>query len=208
MEKNLKTQFTSWIIKADRLAAWILFFVAIAYAITGYGMTKGLIDRQMATSLHLGWLGAIGLVAFVIHTSWAIHLALKRNNIWNRLAKTSLIGFYIVIILFFGYVNFFYSGAKIVVTTPSDDYISNSVIAPATPTVKIFTASTLKSFNGLNGQPAYVAIDGVVYDMTEYFINGSHYGYSAGQDLSAAFHNQHSNNFLNGLTVIGNYRIN
>lgn len=214
MENNFKTQLTFLIIKIDRLAAWALFFVAIIYAITGYGMTKGLIDRQMATSWHLGWLGAVGLVAFVIHTSWAIYLALKRNNIWNRLTKTSLVSFYIVMILFFGYAHFFYSGVKIagsrlsqntITATQSADYISDSVIT-AIPKTKIFTAQTLSVYNGLNGQPAYVAVDGVVYDMTDYFNGGNHYGYTAGQDLSTAFHNKHPDSFLNRLTIVGSYQ--
>ncbi len=31
---------------------------------------------------------------------------------------------------------------------------------------KTFTLEELKQFNGQNGQPAYVAVDGVVYDVS------------------------------------------
>lgn len=59
---------TSFFVKLDRVAAWVLLLVLLAYAVTGYGMTKGFIGQELARSLHLGWLGAIGLIAFVIHT--------------------------------------------------------------------------------------------------------------------------------------------
>jgi hypothetical protein len=43
----------------EKISAWVLFFVILAYAITGFGMTKGIIDREIAKSMHLGWLGAL-----------------------------------------------------------------------------------------------------------------------------------------------------
>jgi hypothetical protein len=70
-------------IKLDRIAAVILFIVILFYAITGYGMSRGLLDTTLAESWHLGWLGLIGLPAFIIHTFWSIHLLLIRRNIWN-----------------------------------------------------------------------------------------------------------------------------
>ncbi|MFA6529077.1 MAG: cytochrome b5 domain-containing protein [Candidatus Gracilibacteria bacterium] len=68
-----------------------------------------------------------------------------------------------------------------------------------------FTSTTLSTYNGSNGNPAYIAVDGVVYDVSNVFINGQHYGYEAGKDLSSAFHGQHSSSFLQGLPVVGNY---
>lgn len=43
--------------------------------------------------------------------------------------------------------------------------------APGTPTapsgeVRVFTVQELASFDGSNGQPAYIAVDGVVYDVS------------------------------------------
>jgi predicted heme/steroid binding protein len=196
------------LIKLDRLAAWVLLIVIITYGITGYGMTKGLINDDLARSLHLGWLGAIGIVAFTIHTSWGIHLACRRRGIWNRYTKVGLVAFYTLLVLFFGYMNFFYQTKKnqqnIPATTTIKTVSETSTTLPTTSST-IFTSSTLKNYNGLNETPSYVAVDGIVYDMSKIFKNGSHQGYKAGQDLSTAFHDQHPETFLNGLPIVGTY---
>lgn len=55
--------------------------------------------------------------------------------------------------------------------------------------MKEFTLEELKQYNGRDGQPAYVAYDGKVYDMSEngMWTDGDHEGmHSAGEDLTAA----------------------
>ena len=52
---------------------------------------------------------------------------------------------------------------------------------------KVFTLDELATYNGKDGQPAYVAVDGVVYDVTASpeWTNGEHkMGVTAGQDLT------------------------
>lgn len=193
-EGDKKINRLKFLIKLDRLAAWTLLTVIIVYGITGYGMTKGLISQEIARTLHFGWLGAIGIIAFIIHTSWAIHLALKRNRIWNIFSKTVLVIIYLAFVLFFGWVHFFYQ-SNIPVTNVSAEILNN-----------VFTSSTLKDYNGLNGQPAYVAVDGLVYDLSSVFRNGKHEGHSAGQDLSASFHGEHPNSFLNKYSIVGSFK--
>ncbi|MCK9393934.1 hypothetical protein M0Q03_03975, partial [bacterium] len=112
MEEKTKIFWNNFMVKADRVFAWILLFVIILYAITGYGMTKGLIDSNIAHSLHLQILGIVGLTAFVIHTSWGIHLALKRWNLWNVFMKIVLVLFYTGLISGLLYVHFFYKGVE------------------------------------------------------------------------------------------------
>lgn len=51
-----------------------------------------------------------------------------------------------------------------------------------------FTAEELKGFDGRNGKPAYVAFQGVVYDVTESAMwdDGDHEGmHQAGADLTS-----------------------
>jgi len=195
-----------FLIKLDRLAAWILLLVILTYAVTGFGLTKGLIDQDLARSLHLGWLGVIGLPAFIIHTGWALQLACRRHRIWNRFSRFVLLLFYIGLAIFFLYVQFFYTAGQ---DNPSYNLRNSSAVARTginTSTLPIFTASELAAYNGLNGQPAYAAVDGLVYDFSSLFRNGQHAGHSAGQDLSAAFYRQHPSSLLNRYKIVGIYK--
>lgn len=69
-----------------------------------------------------------------------------------------------------------------------------------------FTVTQLAQYNGQNGNKAYVAIDGKVYDVTNIakWKNGMHQGLTAGLDLST-FINQspHGKGILGNLTVVG-----
>ncbi|WP_295731948.1 cytochrome b5 domain-containing protein [uncultured Limosilactobacillus sp.] len=72
---------------------------------------------------------------------------------------------------------------------------------------KIFTKGELATFNGKNGQPAYVAINGTVYDVSgkAAWQNGKHHGNVAGQDLTETLFNKspHKDQVLKGLPVVG-----
>ena len=46
----------------------------------------------------------------------------------------------------------------------------------------VYSPSSLVEFDGLNGQPAYVAIEGYVYDVSGVFADGTHGGYEAGRE--------------------------
>ena len=69
------------------------------------------------------------------------------------------------------------------------------------------TLAQLKKYNGQNGNPAYVAIDGTIYDVTNVkgWSNGQHKGgASAGKDLSSIIDSSpHGRSVLANLTVIG-----
>lgn len=69
------------------------------------------------------------------------------------------------------------------------------------------TAQELALFDGKDGMPAYVAVDGKVYDVTDVpqWQGGTHQGqYEAGQDLSEAIHNAspHGLSVLEDLPVV------
>ncbi|WP_373842559.1 cytochrome b5 domain-containing protein [Limosilactobacillus sp.] len=71
---------------------------------------------------------------------------------------------------------------------------------------KTFTKDELAKFNGQNGQPAYVAVDGTVYDLSAKaaWQGGKHHGHVAGVDLTAALKKApHGDKVLKGLPVVG-----
>lgn len=56
-----------------------------------------------------------------------------------------------------------------------------------------FTIDTLSAFDGREGKSAYVAVDGIVYDVSLEITWGgaSHFGLVAGKDLTAQFNSCH-----------------
>ncbi|MGE5390269.1 MAG: cytochrome b5 domain-containing protein [Deltaproteobacteria bacterium] len=72
--------------------------------------------------------------------------------------------------------------------------------------VKTFTRAELSQYNGQNGKPAYVAVNGKVYNVTgsKAWRNGQHRSYKAGRDLTADMKNApHGMSVLRGLPVVG-----
>ena len=188
------------LIKIDRISAWILLIVILLYGLTGYGMVTGLINYNLASTWHMKILGVFGLISLVFHTGFATHLALKRWRVWDKGGKIIWALAYILIIGFFVYVGVFYKASNTLNTK-----INNNNAIGVTQNLKVFTATELAKYNGLNGEPAYVAVDGLVYDLSAVFRNGDHHGFSAGQDQSLAFHSHHDSQILNRFTVVGRY---
>lgn len=71
----------------------------------------------------------------------------------------------------------------------------------------IFTLEALAKFNGENGQPAYVAVDGIVYDVSALseWSGGLHYrGIEAGKDLSVEIlSSPHGKSILKRAVIVG-----
>lgn len=68
---------------------------------------------------------------------------------------------------------------------------------------KIFTKEELSNFNGKDGNPAYISIKGIVYDISKVLVwkNGIHHGKSAGNDFTDEF--PHKTEWLDRLPVVG-----
>ena len=74
------------------------------------------------------------------------------------------------------------------------------------PQERIFTLEELSQYNGRNGNPAYVAVNGVVYDVSNVpaWAFPTHFGLSAGNDLTTEFELCHGSAIvLERLPVVG-----
>ena len=83
---------------------------------------------------------------------------------------------------------------------------NNSTTTQSIPD-KTFTLDELKKYDGQNGNPAYVAVSGIVYDVTnaEDWHNGKHKnGITAGKDLTQEIKQAaHGTKVLNNLPIVG-----
>lgn len=68
---------------------------------------------------------------------------------------------------------------------------------------KIFTIAELAKYNGRNGMPSYVAVDGIVYDMSDVFADGAHYYHAAGKNLTEDFYARHVKTDITKYPVVG-----
>lgn len=70
----------------------------------------------------------------------------------------------------------------------------------------VFTPETLAEFDGKDGRPAYVAVNGIVYDVTDTWEDGEHHGLTAGRDQTEGFlRSPHGHATLQRLGVVGGY---
>lgn len=237
-----------YLIKLDRLSAWILLIGMTLYFISGYGITKGIIDPSFAYKIHVDWLSIVIIIAFVLHAGFATRLALIRWKFWNIAGKSLWFIFFLSFLASFIYLDKIYkkpipsSLNSINMTTPNttnanssspinnrddddDDEDSTPVTIakstpnttpatsitpftanPSTASAKVFNKNELAKYTGTNGNRPYVAVDGVVYDMSAIFRSGSHFSHFAGQELTSAFYSQHAKSSITKYPVVGTYK--
>ena len=71
---------------------------------------------------------------------------------------------------------------------------------------RVFTLTELSRYNGKNGNPAYIAVSGIVYDVTNNaaWAGATHFGLTAGKDLTPEFTSCHAGQpVLSKLKVVG-----
>ena len=76
---------------------------------------------------------------------------------------------------------------------------------PPAEELEVFTLAELAAFDGKEGRKAYVAVDGMVYDVSDVpQWNGGHQGLFPGKDHTAAIEQSpHGKNVLRNLRVVG-----
>ncbi len=91
-----------------------------------------------------------------------------------------------------------------IVSTTSETPSSETIVSSE---LRVFTLTELAAYNGDNGATAYIAVNGIVYDVTnaDEWSNGWHKGmHLAGTDATAAFADSpHSTSILNTLPIVG-----
>jgi predicted heme/steroid binding protein len=76
----------------------------------------------------------------------------------------------------------------------------------AAPAEATFTLQQLATYNGKDGKPAYIAVDGIVYDVTDVkaWRKGEHNGGKAGTDISVKINRApHKRKVIEKLKKIG-----
>lgn len=69
----------------------------------------------------------------------------------------------------------------------------------------VFTLEDLAKYDGIGGKEAYVAVDGIVYDISNVaeWGGGTHFGYAAGKDLTGEFNACHKKDILDNIPKVG-----
>lgn len=93
--------------------------------------------------------------------------------------------------------------------SPHEDELLEGLTAVGRHIDFVFDADTLSQYDGKDGNKAYIAVDGVVYDVSNYdaWPEGEHNGVVAGTDATEAFSESspHTEEFLAELPIVGRF---
>lgn len=189
-------------VRVDRVMVWVLLVGFIAFMLTGYAMTRGWMDYALASLLHLNVCPLLVGLPFAYHSAYAVHLILRRHRLWNKVGKAAT-GVYslVVTVGLLALSQTAAAGASTVHATAK----APTAAPTAQDDVKVrrFTEGQLAKYNGTNGRPAYVAIDGTVYDVTRLYRAGAHFGCMAGRNVSQEFARVHPVRLLARFAQVG-----
>ncbi len=151
--------------------------------------------------------GLIAAVLLLFQVLLGLYASLRhrpRKGIWFTIHRT--ISFLLMIgIAFHLFLPFALSKVSFPIAKAE---VSGSTDTPdnSTDTLRVFTLDELSQYNGKDGQPAYVAYNGIVYDVTNEpkWKGGSHSGKTAGTDLTNDIpRSPHGDSVFADLPVVG-----
>lgn len=93
-----------FLIKLNRFSAWVLLVLIVLFIVSGYGMTKRIIDPVFAKYLHDGVLPVFLFIFFAFHVSISSGYALRRWRVFKNTKSANLYALIfglIFLILFF-----------------------------------------------------------------------------------------------------------
>ncbi|WP_084315770.1 cytochrome b5 domain-containing protein [Thalassobacillus devorans] len=113
---------------------------------------------------------------------------LTLNQMWNKIAHLQFLNQLLVA------ASFPQEQVAIPIPNSPQTTLPDSTNTPVDNNQREFTREQLAQFTGMNGQPAYVAVNGVVYDVTNNaaWSVATHFGLSAGRDLTQEFASCHT----------------
>lgn len=84
--------------RLNMISGWILAILLILYILSGYGMTKGIMNPDLAKKLHNQWLAIPLFLSFVVHLAISSRYALVRWKIFENIKSTNIYVFVLSII--------------------------------------------------------------------------------------------------------------
>jgi len=82
-----------FLVKLNRFSAWALLILIILFIISGYGMTKQIIDPVFATQLHDNILPIFLFLFFVVHVAISSSYALRRWKVFSSTKAANIYAF-------------------------------------------------------------------------------------------------------------------
>lgn len=165
--KKILTLFMKVFVKNHRyfgLGAFIALLLHFVIQFLGFGVSIS---------------GVIAAVLLVLQTALGIYAFIKkkpRKGIWfiahRSFAILLIVGIALHLLI-----------PSMIHTTPS---LSGNTSNASAAELKVFTLDELSKYNGQDGQPAYIAYQGIVYDVSNIpqWKNGTHNGEKAGTDVT------------------------
>lgn len=97
-----------FLIKLNRFSAWILLVLIIFYIISGYGITKGIIDPVFSKYLHNKLLAIPFFIFFVLHVGISTKYALLRWGVFkgSKISNIYVIIFSLILLILFFWLYF------------------------------------------------------------------------------------------------------